>query len=282
MDDSENNHVVLTLLQYVAVNAEYVLSSPTFLETPVATVQVLLDYSGLAIEEDVLLLHILRYSAHVSGAESDFPALWSPEELEAVTHVLKKLIPRLCILSLSPTIFIDIVEPLTIFSTQVLLAKYKYDALLNEAVSSGRSEREMVLEMYGGSSLLCGLPDERPRARASFAITESAHPYEVGGDEELELVSVAGWAGRMMVEFDKRSCVAEDAQLSFYADANGKNLLGDWKSLWGPRGSSAGSRKFVVFPGNQFWVGFKCPARTRSAAWGWKLRARPIYEEDDK
>lgn len=272
--------VLKVLLQYIAVNAEPVLSSSTYLDTPVSTLEHVVEYPGLAIEEDVLLSHLLRYAAHAAGADSTLPALWSPDDLAGIKPVLSKLVSRLCIFSLSPATFVKIVEPLDIFSVPVISAKYKYDALLNEAIGNGRSERDMVLEMYGGSSQLCQRPEDGLRARASYSTTESAHPYEVGCDEELEMVAVAGWAGRTLVEFDKRSCVAGDARLCFYADEHGTTLLGEWGALWGERSTAVGGRKSVIFPGNRFWIGFKCPVQTSAPMWGWKLLAQPIAEEE--
>jgi hypothetical protein len=241
---------VETLLQYISARAAAVLASSTFLDAPVAVLQAVLSYPALAIGED------------------------------ALRPVLAGLIPHLAVLSLSSHVFLRTVEPLELFSMQALSCKYKYDALLADAVGAGRSERDMVLEMFGGSSQLGSPPPGMPRARQSIFVSDSAHPHEAGGEEELQRVAVAAWAGRTCVEFDRRSCVAPDARLSFYGDGEGRTLLADWSNLWRGGGSTAGGRRFLVLPGHQFWVGFKCPARTTRPLWGWKFRARPIAEDE--
>jgi hypothetical protein len=271
---------VETLLQYISARAAAVLASSTFLDAPVAVLQAVLSYPALAIGEDALLGRVMHYAAHKTGARSDAPARWSRDERDALRPVLAGLIPHLAVLSLSSHVFLRTVEPLELFSMQALSCKYKYDALLADAVGAGRSERDMVLEMFGGSSQLGSPPPGMPRARQSIFVSDSAHPHEAGGEEELQRVAVAAWAGRTCVEFDRRSCVAPDARLSFYGDGEGRTLLADWSNLWRGGGSTAGGRRFLVLPGHQFWVGFKCPARTTRPLWGWKFRARPIAEDE--
>jgi hypothetical protein len=282
------------MMRFIAVNVRGVLSSSSFFATPLTTVQAVLECPALAIDEDTVLEHVLVYAAKSRGQKSgltDNPTLLSNEELAVTDSVLQALIPRLAILSLSSKMFLLSVEPLGILLPRALSQKYKYDALLAEARERGLSERDMVLDCYGGSSGLvtCAIGDpngdvadapaselrSNARLRASAVVTESAHPYEAGCDGELELVQVGGWTGQTSVEFDRRSFIG-DAHLMFFGDKEGKLSLGEWKMMWLAGGERRG-RKFAVFPGHQFWLSFRCAAHVKSC-WGWKLCARPIVD----
>lgn len=277
-----NGNVSSLLLDYISTHTASVFDSSTFLGTSLTCLQAVLSHPALSLPEDAILLHVMRYALHRTGVGvgSANPALWSPDERNLMMPVLSKLVPCLALMSLSALFFLRYVEPLELLSVESLTFKYKYDALLTETLASGRSEREMVLEMYEGSASFCLPPTStHPRARPGTAVSESAHPHESGNENELERVSVAKWTGKVLVEFDRRSCVAADARLSFYGDSAGRALLADWSHLWRGGGVEAGGRKYVVFEGYEFWVGFKCPARPEDGhKWGWKLRVKPIID----
>jgi hypothetical protein len=270
---------VTNLLLYIAANIDSILTSASFLQSPVYVLQTVLDYPHLSIEEDKLLLHVLRYAGSRAGINCDNPEFWSAAEISSVSPTLSLLLPRLAILSISPASCVQFVEPLGLVPAAVLARKYKYDAFRAESISCGKSERDMVCERYGGSTI-CAKASDMLWARAPAVISESSHPYDVGVDEELECIALAGWAGHAAVEFDPRSCVGLEARLSFYADESGRMLLGEWKHLWRNGGATPSGRKFWVLPGNKFWVGFKCP-RQATPRWGWKLRAYPLVDEGE-
>jgi hypothetical protein len=272
-----------TLLDYIAVNANAVLESTTFLQTPVPVLQLVLSYPCLSLDEDKILDNVMRYVKHHTGVDCSNVCLLSDDEREAIRPLASLLVPSMALMSLSTAAFIHRIEPLQVLSIEELTWKYKYDALRAEALSVGRSERQMVVDMFCGSSCLVRDAYERmPWAREAYVVSESAHPYEVGGEEDLELVAVAGWAGRTLVEFEPRSCVAPDARLSIYGDSDGRKVLADWSQLWRKGGVLPGGRRFLIVPGNKFWIGFKCPARAMKPLWGWKLRARPVVDVDDE
>jgi hypothetical protein len=270
---------VTDLLLYIASNIRSVFTSASFLQAPIAVLQTVLEYPHLSIDEDELLFHILRYAGSSAGVNSDNPEFWSETEISSVSPTLALLIPRLAILSISPACCVQLVEPLGLVSASVLAKKYKYDAFRAESIACGKSELDMVRERYGGSAI-CAKASDMLWARAPSVISESSHPYDVGVDEELECIALAGWAGHVAIEFDRRSCVGLEARLSFYADRNGRMLLGEWKHLWRNGGTSPSGRKYWVLPGNKFWVGFKCP-RKATPRWGWKLRAYPLVDEGE-
>jgi hypothetical protein len=290
---SDNSVAAEDVMLFIAANTDCVLSSSTFFSTPLETVQAMLDCPTLSIDEDVLLAHVLLYAAHKAGAKTDSLRLMSPKERRAIEPVLCALVPRLAIMSLSPLVFLRTVEPMGILSVTDLSAKYKYDALLSEALAGGLSERDMVLECYGGTANFSGRRSSvedvvgragqlrgevtGPRMRARAVISESAHTYDMECTEELDLVEVAGWAGQTCVEFDRRTRVGDDAQLTFYGDKDGQSVLAEWKLMW--RKPNTRGRKFIVFPGNRFWVGLQRPADVK-ALWGWKLRATPVIDGD--
>lgn len=281
--DREDHKVSFIILDYIATHASAVMESSTFLTASVSCFESVLSHSALSLAEDDILSYVMKYATHAAGVRSVKPVLWNPDERIRIMPILSQLIPRLAVLSLSSSSFLRYVEPLDLLPVQSLIFKYKYDALLTDALASGRSEREMVLEMYGGSApLYPPSSPSSPRVRAAAVVSESAHPYESSDENELEHISVAGWAGQVIVEFDRRSCVAADACLSFYGDSDGRVLLADWSHLWHRGGDRPGGKKFLVFQGHQFWVGFKCPARPAAGLkWGWKLRARPVIDESN-
>lgn len=272
------------LLDYVAAHAPAVLAAPAFLTAPPSVLAAVLAHPALSVDEDELLSALLRYiSARARVPLTAASArLLSPAERTAAAPLAAALLPQLATLSISTPAFLNVVEPLADLSTHALTAKYRYDALRAEYIAGGRSERAMVCDMYGGSAALARptADGERgmPWARRAAVLAESAHPYEAGGDEEKEAVRVAAWAGRVLVEFDRRCAMADDTRLRFYGGENGDVLLADWAEMWRGGGVRAGGRRFVVLPGNVFWVSFKCPARSKQPLWGWKLRAQPLLD----
>lgn len=272
------------LLDYVAAHAPAVLATPAFLTAPQRVLAAVLAHPTLSVAEDVLLAAVLRYIAAQTRVPltADSARLLSSPERAAAAPLTAALLPQLALLSLSTHAFLNVVEPLADLSTRALTAKYRYDALRAEYAAAGRTEREMVRDMYGGSAALArpAAEGERgmPWARRAAAVSESPHPYEAGGGEERALVRVAAWAGRVLVEFDRRCAVADDARLRFYGGDGGDVLLADWAELWRGGGARAGGRRFVVFPGNMFWVAFECPALSKRPLWGWKLRAQPLLD----
>jgi hypothetical protein len=274
-----DKELVANLLLYIAANCHAVLTSSSLPETPIDVLRVVVACPTLSIDEDELLSHMFRYAAILASVEPDNPEYWSETEISVVSPILADLVPSIALLSLSSTSCVQLVEPLGLVPTAALAKKYKYDVFLADARACGRSERDMVLERYGGSAI-CGKTGDMLWARQSAVISESAHPYETGAEEDLESVAVAGWAGFTGIEFDRRSCIGLDARLSFYGDENGRIVLGEWKHLWRKGGTNPSGNKFWVIPGNKFWVGFKCPPKAK-ALWGWKLRACPLLDDID-
>lgn len=269
------------ILDFIAANTAAVFASPAFLTASPDALAAVLAHESLSLPEDAVLASILRRATAQTGTLSPRPALWSPDEREAMLRVLAPLVKHVAFLSLTPSVFLRFVEPLDLLSTATLTAKYRHDALVIEALAAGRSERDVVVETYGTSAALRPPPGNGPRVRLRSAFTESPHPYEPADENELERVAVDAWAGRVVVEFDRRSCVGEEARLSFYADSAGQVVLGDWAKLWRDEGVEASGRKFVVFDSHHFWVGFKCPATpAKGFKWGWKLRATPVIDDD--
>lgn len=265
-------------ISYIAVNVDAVFRNPSFTEAPVATIRAVLQCPHLAIKEDSLVQHVLRYAAHRAGVSPGPPGLWTHEDLALMSPTLRDLIPCLATLSISTALFVDLIEPLNILSTRELAAKYKYDALLTEFVASGRTEREMVLQCYNGATFLCDMSQGAVRARATTAIIESSHPHDEDTTEWFVSVSVPGWAGSTLLEFDQRCAIHPEASLRFYSDEDGKDLLGDWHTLWHTNHPSSHSRKYWTIAGHHFWIGFKCPMDV-TPLWGWRIRACPVADE---
>lgn len=273
-----SNNVSHTILEYIAVNTEPVLRSPTFLQAPIQTLQAILEYPYLLIDEDDLLSHILRYATHLSGVQSHSPVLWSSEEQNTIIPVLKDLIPRLATYSISTSAFLRKVEPLGLLSVEALKLKYKYDALMLEGSADGKNEREIMLEFWGGSFNKCLSTHGLPWLRSSVQVAESSHPYALGVHDKMQ-ISVVPWASHMYLEFDRRSAIAGEAKLCFYADDDCSKMLADWASMWRNSGETPGGRKFWAVSSTRIWLSFKCPAQARSK-WGWKLIARPVITNE--
>lgn len=264
------------LLEYIAVHAETILASPTFLRTPVTVLQAVISYPFLQVCEDDLLSHIIRYALHQTGVQTHFPDLWSAEERAKLLPVLSDLVPYLAVLSVSTAGMLLTLEPLDILSIEYLIMRYKFGALIVNGKETGKSAHEIMVEFWGGPSCLCIPKTYEPWLRPSIQIAESSHPIDAGVHDKLQ-VSLDEWNTQMCIEFDKRCSISPETSLEFFADGEYRQKIGDWSDLWSERAKKSHGRKFWVVPASSIWMSIKCPSDA-PRTWGWRLIARPTLD----
>lgn len=266
---------------FVAAHTRQILTSPNFIRAPIGAIQRILALPNLSVSEDFILERVLHYAADAANVLSESPAFWTEQEREMVLPVLLQLFPYIRTYSLSPEEFLKTVEPMRILDTTELIQKYRFDALGKQL----SEERTQIAEGYSLAIIkrCYKHADERRqilqyRLRGTIAISESAHPYAEGEDDQvLEEVTVAPWASHILVEFDRRSCIGFGGSLIFYKDRDVREVIGSWHDMW-PRGRH-GIKSFVV-NGNKFYIGFRSCFFDQTA-WGWKLLATPLFQIQD-
>lgn len=266
---------------FVTAHTKQLLTSPLFIRAPIGAVQRILALPNLSANEDFVLERVLHYAADAANVLSESPAFWTEQERELVLPVLLQLFPYIRMHSLSPEVFLKTVEPMRILDTAELVQKYRFDALGRQL----SEERTQVAEGYSLAIIkrCYKHANERRqilqhRLRGTIAISESAHPCTEGEDEQvLEEVAVAPWAPRVLIEFDRRSCIGFGERLVFYKDRDAKEVIGNWHDMW-PRGRH-GIKSFVV-NGNRFYVGFRSCFWDQTT-WGWKFIATPLFQTQD-
>lgn len=265
---------------FVQVHIEEVLSTKNFIRAPMSAVQRILSLPCNNTTEDFILERVLKYAADAANVLADSPAFWTEDERELVLPVLLQLFPYIRIFSLSTDEFLHTVEPMKILDTQELIQKYKFDALARQLNNEGTRNQEghslaSIKRCYKEPKVRREILYQR--LRGSIALSESAHPYYEGEGEVLEEVAVTPWAPRVLVEFDRRSCIGIGAQLTFYRDPDARDVIGTWHDMW-PRGRH-GVKSFVV-KGHRLFVGFRS-CFCEETKWGWKMLVVPLFQPQD-
>lgn len=280
-DDNPKRTWTRDVESFVMAHTKHLLTSPLFVRAPIGAVQRILALPNLSVTEDFVLKRVLHYAADAANVLSESPAFWTEQERELVLPVLLQLFPYIRTYSLSPEEFQKTVEPMRILDTAELVHKYRFDAL-------GRQLSGEAIRAADGYSLAVikrcykDVNERRQilqhRLRGIIAVSESAHPYAEGEDDQvLEEVAVAPWAPCILVEFDRRSCIGLGGRLMFYRDRDAKEVIGSWHDMW-PRGRH-GIKSFVV-NNNKFYVGFRSCFFDQTT-WGWKLIATPLFQAQD-
>jgi len=265
---------------YVQAHASDIMQSAVFRRAPIAVVQRVLSLPTFNISEDEVLEYVIQYAVESANVLTDAPNIWTCEEKEAVLPILSQLLPFLRVFSLSTQKFLQVVEPLGILGMPELVDKYRFDALARQ-LCSGRV-RNPEGHTFATIRRCYKEPERRQeilesKLRGLVNMSESAHPYYLGEDEILEEVRAAPWAPRLLVEFDRRSCIGPGAKLTFYGDPDATEVLGSWEDMWTKDRRSV---KTWIVHGHRFFVGFRS-SLTAEAAWGWKLIAAPIFAPQD-
>lgn len=266
---------------FVAAKIFHILSSPLFIRSPIAAVQRILSLPNLNANEDFILHRVLQYAADAANVLSDSPAFWSEDERELVLPVLLQLFPYIRTFSLSPEQFLKLVEPMRILDTNELIQKYKFDALARQLCGEGSRNAQghtlgTIKRCYKDLDVRRDIL--KHKLRGSVAISESPHPYSEGMENQvLEEIALAPWTPRILVEFDRRTCIGIGGQLMFYKDREATDVIASWHDMF-PRGGH-GVKTFVV-NGNKFYLGFRSCFFDQTM-WGWKLIATPLFQPQD-
>lgn len=141
--------------------------------------------------------------------------------------------------------------------------------VLTKLEPTGVLDDDELIQYYRNAALRRGIPP----IRASAVVLQSEHPY-IADDATTEHVHFEH-AQSILIEFDRRCEVLDDAQLTFWNDQDATKLIADWHHGWGKRRN--GVRYLAVY-GNQLLVKFQC-AHQAKAAWGWKILVRAIIDE---
>ena len=261
-------------LDYICSHFQEVFNSPFLRNEPIETIQRILAEDVFSVTEDEVVHLLLHYAVQKCGISDRVPAHWTEVERTLLDPLLSKLISKLRILSLSTNTMLKVVEPLRIFSTMELSAKYKFDILFGDRQLSSHAPIENIF-FYNDGCVEDDMHEMQSRLRGVMCIAESSHPYGIG-EEEIVKVSVSKWANAMVIEFDKRCEIAQEDHLDFFKDQEGNEILAQWESFSSrPRKRSI---RYLTIPFHTVYVALKSSVYSMGA-WGWKLKATPIVSD---
>lgn len=274
-DTQENKDMISSLSDLFSDHCSLILRSNSLKERSIPFLQHVLKQENLNVSEREIWNALVAWSCYQCNITPTkaVSGMSTAERKDIGSFIAPFCQPGyLRLLNFDPKFFLTEIEPLSVFSKEEILLKYRFDA------TAGMMDFH---ETYPGDrySFLSRIRQQK------ITVESSTHPHPRGAHEEMK-IEMPKWVSEMEVNFDERTSLGRYSYLEFHADAGKTERIFYLKanpipkydgSKW-PLSSADASHddSSLRIEGNVFWFSFYSPQNVGDLAWGYKFTASVV------